>query len=100
VAVENKAGNPKWGGAYGGIVLAAFLFGPLESTASSYLPANQTSKSHPIARDMETMANESFTATLQIGPSRHLPAHLQKGLCKSIGMCTLCSRCKVSPLIA
>jgi hypothetical protein len=30
------------------------------------------------------MVNESLTATLQIGPSRHLPAHPQKGLCKAL----------------
>jgi hypothetical protein len=28
--------------------------------------------------------DESFTSSLQIGPTRHLPAHLQKRLCKAL----------------
>jgi len=48
----------------------------LKAHASNELTANQTSN---IARGRNNgMADESFTATLHIGPTRHLPAHLQK----------------------
>ncbi|KAN0110443.1 hypothetical protein V8E51_006830 [Hyaloscypha variabilis] len=82
---------------------AASCLAPSKAHASSCVPASPTSKRlhvGNIGRGLEATGDESFTATLHIGPTRHLPAHLQKETLQSNGLCTISSRCKVSPAIA
>jgi hypothetical protein len=103
VAAENEAEISSIGTIWDPYLRSSLLFGPLESIASSCVPASPTSKwlhVGNIGRGLEATGDESFTATLHIGPTRHLPAHLQKETLQSKGLCTISSRCKVSPAIA
>jgi hypothetical protein len=92
VAVKHKAGNP----------LAAFCLAPSKAQPATTCQRTTQDRLHvgSTTGDSQTMAelDESFTSSLHIGPTRHLPAHLQKRLCKALACVPLSSRCKISRL--
>jgi hypothetical protein len=96
VAVENEAGlnTAQLGGPSSGQAPQR-----LKGTCQQRLPANQqagASYRQHCERFRSQGKDESFTATMHIGPTCHLPAHFQKGTPQSIGRCTISSRRKVS----